>query len=149
MRAKQAATNEIKIDRSQARGGRTETSRASCNWSSIPNSSDSSGVSQPCRIEETKNFFTGTAPQRKYAPNRRAKRARSPTAKARLNAQIPLKTQVSTLQRPSRPQQSATLGVRLRPPRKTVFKERREGGRKNVQKSAKGPRENGRKATNF
>jgi Putative transposase len=49
--------------RNEARG-RTETSRASCNWSSIPNSSDFSGVSQPCRIEETKNFFTGAATQR-------------------------------------------------------------------------------------
>lgn len=49
--------------RNEARG-RTETSRASCNWSSIPNSSDFSGVSQPCRIEETKNFFTGAATER-------------------------------------------------------------------------------------
>jgi hypothetical protein len=54
--------------RNEARG-RTETSRASCNWSSIPNSSDFSGVSQPCRIEETKDFFKGTASQRReYAP---------------------------------------------------------------------------------
>ena len=54
-----------------------ETSRASCNWSSIPNSFDSSGGSEPCRIEETKNFCKGTAPRRReYALNRRAKSIR-------------------------------------------------------------------------
>jgi hypothetical protein len=103
----------------------------------------------PAGSRKPRIFFKGTAlPRRRYAPNGRAKRAGSPTAKARLNAQIPLKSQVSTLQRPSRPQQSATSGVRFRPPSKTVFKDRREGGRKYLQKSAKGPRENGRTATN-
>jgi len=53
--------------------GRTELSRASYNWSSIPNSSDSSGVSQPYGTEKTSNFLKGTSlPRGEYAPNRGA-----------------------------------------------------------------------------
>ena len=76
--------------RNEARG-RTETSRASCNWSSIPNSSDFSGVSQPCRIEEAKNFFTGAATERVRAKPL-GKASGLAEAKAGLCAQIPRTT---------------------------------------------------------
>lgn len=101
--------------RNEARG-RTETSRASCNWSSIPNSSDFSGVSQPCRIEETKNFFTGAATERVRAKPL-DKASGLAAAKAGLCAQIPRTiSQCAACPCVSEPQQFAIWYVRFRPP---------------------------------